>query len=227
MDVSTYTEEFHKMTLKAKMPENEKQKLARYLNGLKFSIKDELNLFNSETVHKCFQMALRIEDKQRRKGDFGNSSKGRGNQNLRGRGRFQNRDNFSRLQGGRSQEGNKGRLIKIVLIRVSLGAEVMAEEEVGAEVPMCLSEGVSLAIRLDISPLGARRRWETLLQIRKKEEYNSFKKRTVKALQVTKQPLPSLQHLRVENASCLIDPSSCQPPRSSPKETTCSEPLAR
>ncbi|XP_059067896.1 uncharacterized protein LOC131858615 [Cryptomeria japonica] len=109
MDVSTYTEEFHKMNLKAKVPENEKQKLARYLNGLKFSIQDELSLFNPETVHKCFQMALRIEEKQKRRHDA-SSSRGRGNQNFRGRGRFQNRDFFPKNYDSRSQEGSQGQV---------------------------------------------------------------------------------------------------------------------
>lgn len=87
MDVSTYTEEFHKLTLKTKISETENQKLARYLNGLKYSIQDELSLFNPESVHKCHQMALKIEEKQRKRGEQINRG-GRGNQNFRGRGRF-------------------------------------------------------------------------------------------------------------------------------------------
>ena len=54
LDVGAYTEEYHKLTLRAKIPENEKQKLSRYLNGLKYSIKDELILFNPKSVHQCY-----------------------------------------------------------------------------------------------------------------------------------------------------------------------------
>ena len=54
MDVSTYTEEFHKLSLRSKVTKTEKQKLARYLNGLKYSIQDELTLFNLKSAHSYF-----------------------------------------------------------------------------------------------------------------------------------------------------------------------------
>ena len=54
LDEGVYTKEFHKLTLRAQVLENEKQKLARYLNGLKYSIKDESILFNPRTVHQCY-----------------------------------------------------------------------------------------------------------------------------------------------------------------------------
>lgn len=88
LDVSTYTKEFHRMTLEEKMPERETQKLARYMNCLKFTIQDELSLFNPESVHKCFQMALRIEEKQKRRGEHNNRGKGT---SFRGKGRFNGR----------------------------------------------------------------------------------------------------------------------------------------
>ena len=47
LDVKTYTQEFHNLTLKAKMYETKKKKLARYVNGLKYSIQDELTLITS------------------------------------------------------------------------------------------------------------------------------------------------------------------------------------
>ena len=95
MDVSTYTQEFHNLTLRYKMHETEKQKYARYVNGLKYSIKDELTLITLGSVHKCINMALKIEEKHKRKGE--SSSKGRGNNN-RGRGRFYGRGSFNKNQ---------------------------------------------------------------------------------------------------------------------------------
>ncbi|XP_059073655.1 uncharacterized protein LOC131874339 [Cryptomeria japonica] len=89
MDVSTYTEEFLKLCIKAKTIETEEEKLARYINGLKFSIQDELNLHTPRSVHKCYQIALKVEEKFKKKQDQ-NSSRG----NFRGR-----RPNFR----GRSQ----------------------------------------------------------------------------------------------------------------------------
>lgn len=69
MDVSTYTKEFLKLCIKAKTIETEEEKLARYINGLKFSIQDELNLHTSGNVHKCYQMELKVEEKFKKKQD--------------------------------------------------------------------------------------------------------------------------------------------------------------
>ena len=75
------------------MYETEKQKLARYVNGLKYNIQDELTLITLGSVHQCFNMALKIEEKHKRKGD--RSNRGRGNIN-RGRGRFHGRGSFNK-----------------------------------------------------------------------------------------------------------------------------------
>ena len=96
MDLGAYTQEFHTLTLRAKLYENEKQKLARYISGLRYNIQDQLTLVTVELVHKCYQLVLRIEEKQKRKGE--QSSRGRGN-SFRGRGRFQGRGNYPRNQG--------------------------------------------------------------------------------------------------------------------------------
>ena len=82
LDVNTYTQEFHNMTLRAKMYEIEKKILVRYVNSLKYSIQDELMLITLGLVHKCFNMALKIEEKHKRKGET--SSRGRGRFNGRG-----------------------------------------------------------------------------------------------------------------------------------------------
>ena len=90
MDVSGYTQEFHNLTLRAKVNETSKQKLARYVNGLKISIQDELTLINLESVHQCFNLALKIEEKLKRRSE---NNRGRGSNLFRGRGgRFQGRN---------------------------------------------------------------------------------------------------------------------------------------
>lgn len=68
MDVSTYIEEFNKLTLGARKQGEEVEKVARYLNGLRQNILDEINMIAPDRVHKCFQLALRAEDKIKRKG---------------------------------------------------------------------------------------------------------------------------------------------------------------
>ena len=96
LEVGAYTEEFHKLTLRAQVLENEKQKLARNLNGLKYSIKDELVLFNPKTFHQFYQMALKIEEKFKRKNDSHGRGKGG---NSKGGGRFGGRGSSNRSQG--------------------------------------------------------------------------------------------------------------------------------
>ena len=72
-----------------------KQKLARYVNGLKYSIQDELTLITLGLVYQCFNMDLKIEEKHKRKGDTRN--RGRGNSN-KGRGRFHGRGSFNKVE---------------------------------------------------------------------------------------------------------------------------------
>ncbi|XP_059064780.1 uncharacterized protein LOC131856855 [Cryptomeria japonica] len=105
MDVSTYTEEFLKLCIKAKTIETEEENLARCINGLKFSIQDELNLHTLGNVHKCYQMALKVEEKFKKKQDRNNRGRGRFQ---KGRGPFRGRGNSGGSQGDTNQEDNKG-----------------------------------------------------------------------------------------------------------------------
>lgn len=63
MDVIAYIEEFYKLSIRANHEEDEVEKMARYINGLRFNIQDELSLTNPKTVEECFQLALKAEDK--------------------------------------------------------------------------------------------------------------------------------------------------------------------
>lgn len=75
------------------------------MNGLKYSIQDKLSLFNLETVHKCYHMALRIEVNFIRKGD--QQGRGRGG-NFRGKGRFGERGTSPKPQGESSNHESEG-----------------------------------------------------------------------------------------------------------------------
>ncbi|XP_059068693.1 uncharacterized protein LOC131859152 [Cryptomeria japonica] len=105
MDVSTYTEEFLKLCIKAKTVETEEEKLARYINGLKFSIQDELNLHTPGSVHKCYQIALKVEEKFRKKQDQNNRGRSRFQKE---RGSFRGRGSNGGSQGDSNQEDGKG-----------------------------------------------------------------------------------------------------------------------
>ena len=69
MDVSAYMEEFHRLTLRAKKQEEEPKRVARYLNGLRMNIQEEISLLAPDTLGKCFQLALKVEEKLKRKSE--------------------------------------------------------------------------------------------------------------------------------------------------------------
>ena len=74
MDVSTYTEEFHNLVMKSGIVEPENLKLARYLQGLKLSIQDELSLTTITTIQKCFMLASKVEERFKRSEQGGRGS---------------------------------------------------------------------------------------------------------------------------------------------------------
>lgn len=69
IDVSSYTEEFQKLTMKSKLVEPECVKIARYIQGLRMNIQDEMSLCSPKTVPKCFQISLKVEKNLKRKQD--------------------------------------------------------------------------------------------------------------------------------------------------------------
>ena len=66
------------MALRSRVQEAEGIKVAKYLNGLKSSIQDELSFFSLIKLHICFQMARKVEEKLRKNGDSNSKNKGRG-----------------------------------------------------------------------------------------------------------------------------------------------------
>lgn len=67
MDVMTYTKKFHKLSIIVGHVEDEVEKIARYINGLKFNIQDQLSLSTPRTVEECFQLVVREEEKLKRR----------------------------------------------------------------------------------------------------------------------------------------------------------------
>ena len=82
------------------------KKLARYINGLKYSIQDELTLISIDSVHRSFNLALKIEENQKRRGES-SSNRGRGNNFTRRGGRFQGKNNYSKEDGKNQNTKNK------------------------------------------------------------------------------------------------------------------------
>ena len=80
--VKEYTEEFYKINLREGYIEDTIEKVARYLNGLRFDIQDELTLVSPTGVDEAYQYALKAEEKiQRRQSNRGKyGARGRGGQ---------------------------------------------------------------------------------------------------------------------------------------------------
>ena len=80
MTVKEYTEEFYKVSIKARKIQDTDDKVARYVNGLRMDIQDEISVLSPKTIEEAYQMVLKAEEKLMRK----QSAKGRGT--FRGKG---------------------------------------------------------------------------------------------------------------------------------------------
>jgi hypothetical protein len=63
MTVKEYTEEFYKLNIRVGHRESDDEKVARYLNGLRYDIQDDLSMETIKTVEDAYQMALKAEEK--------------------------------------------------------------------------------------------------------------------------------------------------------------------
>ena len=87
MTVREYTKEFYKVSIRAGQTQDTDEKVARYVNGLRMDIQDEISILSLKIVEEAYQMVVKVEEKLRRKqsararGTF----RGKGNQGGRGR----------------------------------------------------------------------------------------------------------------------------------------------
>jgi hypothetical protein len=65
--VKEYTEEFYRLNIRARQKENEDEKIARYINGLRYEIQEEISMINVSKVEDDYQEALKAEEKLDRK----------------------------------------------------------------------------------------------------------------------------------------------------------------
>ena len=63
MIVKEYTEEFYKLNIRAGHRERNDEKVARYMNGLRYDIQDEMSMVTIRMVEDAYQMALKVEEK--------------------------------------------------------------------------------------------------------------------------------------------------------------------
>ena len=71
MDVKDYTEEFQKLTIHSRHRELSKEKVARYINGLRFNIQDEVGMLKISSIEDAYQYALSAKEKLKRKNQGG------------------------------------------------------------------------------------------------------------------------------------------------------------
>jgi uncharacterized protein YjbK len=67
MIVKEYTEEFYKLNIRTEQREKDEEKFARYINGLRYEIQDEISMMSVRTVENAYQIALKVEEKLARK----------------------------------------------------------------------------------------------------------------------------------------------------------------
>jgi hypothetical protein len=70
------------VNIRAGHRENDEEKTARYINGLRYEIQDEISMMTVRTVEDAYQVALKAEEKLARK----KSQRNRGKTPNRGRG---------------------------------------------------------------------------------------------------------------------------------------------
>jgi len=75
MFVKEYTKEFYRLSIRTGHVEDDLEKVARYVNGLRYEIQDEISLLNLKSIEDAYQAALKAEEKLGRKQNQRNRDK--------------------------------------------------------------------------------------------------------------------------------------------------------
>ena len=59
MTLKEYIEEFYKLNIRVVPVEDDVEKVARYINGLRYDIQDEISLLNLKKIEDTYQAALK------------------------------------------------------------------------------------------------------------------------------------------------------------------------
>ena len=85
MSVKEYTKEFYRLDIRSGHVDDDVEKIARYLNGLRSRIQDEISFVKLESVEEAYQYALKAKELLTKKHE--QRQRGRGGRFHRGRGR--------------------------------------------------------------------------------------------------------------------------------------------
>ncbi|XP_059068481.1 uncharacterized protein LOC131858990 [Cryptomeria japonica] len=131
MDVMTYTKKFHKLSIRGGL-EDEDEKVSRYLNGLGYTLQDEIGLSIPKTLGECFQLAIRVEEKRGGYKGGGRFGSGRGSGVFTGRCFTCNEVGHTFFKCPMNEQGGKKTKKRVQLAQ---GEEQPAEEKVGIAAP--------------------------------------------------------------------------------------------
>lgn len=67
MTIKEYNEEIYKVNIRTRYVEDNPKKVAKYINGLRFDIQEEMNLLSPNFVEETHQFSLKDEEKLARK----------------------------------------------------------------------------------------------------------------------------------------------------------------
>ena len=63
MTIKEYLEEFYKSYIRVGKVEDKPKKVERYINGFRFKIQFEMNLFSPSSIEEVYQFSLKVEEK--------------------------------------------------------------------------------------------------------------------------------------------------------------------
>ena len=67
MTMIEYTKEFYRLDIRSGHVDDDVEKVARYINGLRFGIQDEISFVKLESVEEAYQYAMKVEEILRKK----------------------------------------------------------------------------------------------------------------------------------------------------------------
>jgi hypothetical protein len=67
LSMKEYAKEFYRLNIRARQKENDDEKTARYINGLRYEIQEEINMMHVSKFEYYYQESLKAEEKLARK----------------------------------------------------------------------------------------------------------------------------------------------------------------
>ena len=106
--VQEHNKDFYQILIITDHAKVDKEKVTRYLNGLKSSIQDEINMVQMTSIEEVYHFSLRVEEKMRKKFDNKNSGRGSGGRSSGGSYSGHNDDQKNKDEVGSSSQNQRG-----------------------------------------------------------------------------------------------------------------------